>query len=170
MTNSEVRPLALVTGASSGIGPELAKKSAENGFDLPINAEDSRLDAAATALGAAGTEVHAVRADLRTLEGVRQVHSAVTATGRPLAAAALNAGVGRGGAFLDIDIDDEVPLWILERSACMWIAVWYRLQGGVPYAGRRLSRAASTPTQLRKRVRYPPVVHLGSVVEETIHA
>jgi NAD(P)-dependent dehydrogenase (short-subunit alcohol dehydrogenase family) len=169
MTNSEVRPLALVTGASSGIGPELAKKSAENGFDLPINAEDSRLDAAATALGAAGTEVHAVRADLRMLEGVRQVHSAVTATGRPLAAAALNAGVG-GGAFLDIDIDDEVPLWILERSACMWIAVWYRLQGGVHYAGRRLSRAASTPTQLRKRVRYPPVVHLGSVVEEIIHA
>jgi hypothetical protein len=48
--------------------------------------------------------------------------------------------------------------------------VWYRLQGGVPYAGRRLSRAASTPTQLRKRVRYPPVVHLGSVVEEIIHA
>jgi hypothetical protein len=60
------------------------------------------------------------------------------------------------------------PLWILERSACMWIAVWYRLQGGVPYAGRRLSRAASTPTQLRKRVRYPPVVHPGSV-EEIIH-
>jgi uncharacterized protein len=98
MTTSDARPLALVTGASSGIGLELAKQFAENGFDLLINAEDSRLDAAVTALGAAvSTEVRAVRADLRTPEGVEQVHAAVTATGRPLAAAALNAGVGRGG-------------------------------------------------------------------------
>jgi len=122
MTTFDTRPLALVTGASSGIGLELAKQFAENGFDLLINAEDSRLDAAVTALGAAGTQVHAVRADLRTPEGVEQVHSAVTATGRPLAAAALNAGVGRGGAFLDINIDDEIEIIDLNITSTVRLA------------------------------------------------
>jgi uncharacterized protein len=122
MTTSESRPLALITGASSGIGLELAKQFAENGFDLLINAEDNRLDAAVTALRPAGTEVHAVRADLRTPEGVQQVHSAVTAIGRPLAAAALNAGVGRGGAFLDIDIDDEVEIIDLNITSTVRLA------------------------------------------------
>jgi short-subunit dehydrogenase len=122
MTTLDTRPLALVTGASSGIGLELAKQFAENGFDLLINAEDSRLDAAVTALGTAGTRVHAIRADLRTPEGVEQVHSAVMATGRPLAAAALNAGVGRGGAFLDIDIDDEVEIIALNITSTVRLA------------------------------------------------
>ena len=122
MTTSQARPLALVTGASSGIGLELAKQFAENGFDLLINAEDDRLDAAATALAATGADVHLVRADLRTPEGVRQVHSAVTASGRPLAAAALNAGVGRGGAFLDIDIDDDVEIIDLNVTSTVRLA------------------------------------------------
>ena len=43
------------------------------------------------------------------------------------------------------------PLWVLERGVCMWLAVWWRLRGGVPYAGRRLRRAASRPRDLRRR-------------------
>jgi len=63
-----------------------------------------------------------VRADLRTPEGVEQVHAVVTATGRPLAAAALNAGVGRGGAFLDIDIDDEIEIIDLNITSTVRLA------------------------------------------------
>src|SRR5919112_5280629 len=107
---TEPRPLALVTGASSGIGLELARQFAEHGFDLVVNAEDAELTAAAEQLRAAGTTVQTVRADLRTPEGAQAVYDAVTATGRPLAAAALNAGVGRGGAFVDNPLEDELAI------------------------------------------------------------
>ena len=88
------RSLALVTGASSGIGFELARQFADNGFDLIINAEDAGLAAAAQQLRGAGATVHEVQADLRDEHGVNAVWSAVSAAGRPLAAAALNVGVG----------------------------------------------------------------------------
>ena len=101
------RPLALVTGASSGIGLELAKQFAENGFDLVVNAEDAGLAPAAQELRATGASVQEVQADLRTATGVDTLWATVTTTGRPLAAVALNAGVGQGGAFVNNAIDGE---------------------------------------------------------------
>ena len=107
---TEPPPLALVTGASSGIGLELARQFAEHGFDLVVNAEDAELTTAAEQLRAAGTTVQAVQADLRSAEGAQAVYDAVTATGRPLAAAALNAGVGRGGPFVENPLEDELAI------------------------------------------------------------
>ena len=106
MTPSASRHLALVTGASSGIGLELARQFAEHGFDLIICAEDEELAAAAAELQAHGTEVEAVRADLTTEAGVDELWRHVTRTGRPLDAAALNAGRGQGGAFADQRLAD----------------------------------------------------------------
>jgi short-subunit dehydrogenase len=122
MTSSTTRPLAVITGASSGIGRELADQFARNGFDLIVNAEDDRLEEAAAELRASGTDVRAVRADLRTGEGVEQLWSAVTATGRPLAAAALNAGVGKGGAFVDTDLADELAVIDLNVTSTVRLA------------------------------------------------
>ncbi|MER6694076.1 SDR family NAD(P)-dependent oxidoreductase [Streptomyces minutiscleroticus] len=102
------RPLALVTGASSGIGHELAKQFARHGYDLLVNAEDDRLDLAAQRLRELGAQVRAVRADLRTAEGVDELVAATT--GLTLDAAALNAGVGQGGAFADTDLDDDLSV------------------------------------------------------------
>ncbi|HYH31704.1 MAG TPA: SDR family NAD(P)-dependent oxidoreductase [Pseudonocardia sp.] len=119
---SSTKPLALVTGASSGIGLELARQFAENGFDLVVNAEDARLDDAAAQLRTTGVDVLAVRADLRTADGVEQLYSAVTATARPLDAAALNAGVGQGGAFLDTDLADEQEIIDLNISSTVRLA------------------------------------------------
>jgi short-subunit dehydrogenase len=107
---TEPRPLALVTGASSGIGLELARQFAGHGFDLVVNAEDAELTTAAEQLRAAGTTVQAVQADLRSAEGAQAVYDAVTATGRPLAAAALNAGVGKGGPFVENPLEDELAI------------------------------------------------------------
>ncbi len=107
---SDIKPLAVVTGASSGIGFELAERFAEHGFDLLINAEDEGLRPAAQRLEEVGVHVQPVQADLSSYDGVEQLYAAITATGRPVDAVALNAGVGKGGAFVDTDLADEVKL------------------------------------------------------------
>ncbi|MGI3783405.1 MAG: SDR family NAD(P)-dependent oxidoreductase, partial [Janthinobacterium lividum] len=99
-TPTPERPFALVTGASSGIGLELARQFAGHGHDLLITAE-APLDDHVDELVALGAEVHTFVADLRTGSGVESLYAAVVAHGRPLAAVALNAGIGRGGAFVD---------------------------------------------------------------------
>ncbi|MFI6132839.1 SDR family NAD(P)-dependent oxidoreductase [Micromonospora sp. NPDC051141] len=104
------RPLALVTGASAGIGYALAQQAARHGHDVIITGASGRVHDSATRLAAdTGVQVTAVQSDLRTAEGVDQVWNAVTATGRPLAIAMLNAGVSLGGAaFVDTDLADEL--------------------------------------------------------------
>lgn len=74
MTSIESRPLAVVTGASSGIGLELAKQFAANGFDLLLTA-DEPLDAAVAAIGTDAL-VQTVQADLRNPQGVEQLAAA----------------------------------------------------------------------------------------------
>jgi len=107
---TDIKPLAMITGASSGIGLELAKQFAQHGFDLIVNAEHTGIDTATAKLRAEGAEVIAVQADLRTPEGIQQLWTRVLATGRPLEAAALNAGVGRGGAFVETDWADDLEI------------------------------------------------------------
>lgn len=107
---TEQRPLALVTGASSGIGFELADQFARRGYDLVIAAEDAAVEVAAASLRASRTEVRTVRVDLRTDTGPQRLYAAATEDGRALDAVALNAGVGRGGEFLTTDLDDELDV------------------------------------------------------------
>lgn len=102
------RDLALVTGASSGIGRELAKQFAEQGYDLVVVATSEELDDAVVELEAYGVEVEAVRADLATGAGVERVREALG--DRPVAAAAVNAGVGSGGPFRATSLDDDLRL------------------------------------------------------------
>src|SRR3954454_12094888 len=95
------RPLAVVTGASAGIGYELAKICARNGFDLLIAADQPEIHDAAQEFRRLGVEVEAVEADLATMEGVDRLYTA--ARGRPVEVLLANAGHGLGGAFLDQD-------------------------------------------------------------------
>ena len=115
------RNLALVTGASSGIGRELAKQLARNGFDLIVAAEDE-LDGAVAELQSLGASVDGVRVDLAAPEGVEELWRRVEATGRPLDAAALNAGVGGGGAFVDIDLEKQLNIVDLNCRSTVHLA------------------------------------------------
>jgi uncharacterized protein len=116
------RPLALVTGASSGIGRELAKQFAENGFDLIVAAEDVELDDAVEELRGLGATVAPVSVDLTKRADVERLAAAVQGAGRPLDAAALNAGVGHGGAFVDTDLEAELGIVELNCASTVHLA------------------------------------------------
>jgi uncharacterized protein len=122
VTETPDRPLALVTGASSGIGLELARQFAEHGFDLVVVAEDDELEAAAVRLQATGAAVSPVRADLTRYDDVELVWRAVQGSGRRLEAAALNAGVGVGGRFTETDLDAELGLVQLNCASTLHLA------------------------------------------------
>jgi uncharacterized protein len=116
------RPLAVVTGASSGIGLELARQFAQHEFDLVVAAEDAGIDQAASELRAFGADVTSVRADLSTYEGCEQLVSQVAATGRPVEALALNAGVGSGGPFDETDLRKELEVIAVNVTSTVHLA------------------------------------------------
>ncbi|MBO9671203.1 MAG: SDR family NAD(P)-dependent oxidoreductase [Sphingobium sp.] len=94
--------LAIVTGASTGIGFELAHVAAQEGYDLIVAADEPLIEASAHAFDRHGTNVQAVQVDLSTVEGVD--HLLAAAQGRPIEVLCANAGVGTGGAFLEEDV------------------------------------------------------------------
>jgi len=117
------RPLAVVTGASAGIGLELARQFATNGFDLIIAAEDERIHARQQELaGVGGGGVGAAQVDLATSAGVEELWRDIVATGQPVAAAALNAGVGHGGAFAEQDLATDLRLIDLNIRSTVHLA------------------------------------------------
>ena len=105
MAQSE-RPLALVTGASTGIGYELARIAGENGFDLLICADEDEIEDAAEDFRLNGVTVEALKADLATIEGVEELYVAIG--GRNVDALIANAGRGQGGAYLDQNFNDII--------------------------------------------------------------
>jgi short-subunit dehydrogenase len=119
------RRLAVVTGATAGIGHELARVFAREGFDVVVSAEDDRVDPVAAELRAMGVAAYGVRVDLATAEGCATLATEVEALGRPVDALALNAGVGVSGPFLEsgtledqlnvIDLDVKHPVRLAHR-------------------------------------------------------
>jgi short-subunit dehydrogenase len=102
---SSHRPFAVITGASTGIGYELARQCAEHGFDLLIAADEPEIAIAAGAIrDEFGVEVEDIETDLATIEGVDALVGRVG--GRRVDALLANAGRGLGRAFLDQDFDD----------------------------------------------------------------
>jgi uncharacterized protein len=114
--------LALVTGASSGIGFELATLFAEDGYDLVVAADEDGIDASADKLRVAGVDVQAVQVDLRKPEDVVRLYDTATAGGRNLDAAALNAGSGRAGSFLEGELDDDLGIIDLNVRSTVHLA------------------------------------------------
>ena len=96
--------LCVVTGASTGIGFELASIAAEQGHDLVVVANEALIEAAAADLRTHGVEVTALDADLSTIDGVDRLLAATG--GRHIDVLCANAGHGLGHAFLEQDVPD----------------------------------------------------------------
>jgi short-subunit dehydrogenase len=111
LTTSSDRPLAVVTGASSGIGYELAKQFAQHGFDLVIVSNNPAIVEAAQICETLGANVESLIIDLADYEGVDELIEKISATGRPVEAMAINAGVGPGGNYAkETSLEDELYL------------------------------------------------------------
>jgi short-subunit dehydrogenase len=109
---SEQRSRVLVTGGSSGIGFELARKFVDHDHDVVIAAYDiEKLEQAAELLREQGqADVRTVAADLATEEGIYALHRELRNIG-PIDIFCANAGVGSGGGdFSETDLDQELEL------------------------------------------------------------
>ncbi len=119
MATENKNKFAVITGASSGIGYQLAKQCLENGFDALICAESSTImDAARTLPG----NVEAIVADLATFQGCEELVERVRERGRPVDALLLNAGIGLGGAVVDQLLGDELAMIALNCNHTVHVA------------------------------------------------
>ena len=118
---SAARPLAVVTGASTGIGRALAGELADRGFDLVVAADESRIEDAARELGG-NTHAVSVRADLATSDGVEELHRRIRELDRPVAVAALNAGIGTNGRFDQSSLEDDLRVVDLNVRSVVHLA------------------------------------------------
>lgn len=104
MPTNGMTPFAIVTGASSGIGYQLAKLCAQGGYDLLLAADSPSIVDVASEMRTYGVSVQALEVDLATDPGMRAVCDA--AKGRPIDLLLANAGHGLGGGFLDQEFDE----------------------------------------------------------------
>jgi short-subunit dehydrogenase len=123
MTGLNDRPLAVVTGASSGIGYELARELAEHGFDLLVVAENDEITKAPGHLERPGAQVTAMQVDLADPKEVDGFADRIKAMGRPVDVLALNAGIGVSGAFVrDTELADQLAVVDLNVRSTVHLA------------------------------------------------
>ncbi|HEY2686158.1 MAG TPA: SDR family NAD(P)-dependent oxidoreductase [Steroidobacteraceae bacterium] len=106
--NSENRELAVITGASSGIGFELARLAARSGCNLILAADEADINDAAADLACFGTDVIPVQCDLATRHGVKTLLTQLLASAHAIDYLMANAGRGLGQAFLDQEIQGAI--------------------------------------------------------------
>lgn len=102
--------LAVITGASSGIGFELAKQFGSHGYDLLIVSGSDAIFEAQEELEELGYTVEAIKSNLASYAGVENLYDQIRLSGRPVDAIAINAGVGIGGPFAETDLREEINL------------------------------------------------------------
>ncbi|WFR73373.1 SDR family NAD(P)-dependent oxidoreductase [Prescottella defluvii] len=150
MNDSETngtRALALVTGASTGIGYELARGLAARRYDLVLVADDDAVRPVAAEFAPQGITAHAIEADLATNVGLAEVRRSLDALERPIGVAALNAGIGAHGRFDRMPIDDDLRMIALNVTATVRLAK-YVLRPMVDRGDGRVLFTSSSPAAM----------------------
>jgi uncharacterized protein len=137
--NGEKRQTALVTGASAGIGIDLAECFAKDGYDLIVTArsEGPLREVAARLSGAHGVRVTPIVQDLGQIGGGGKLATAVRAQGLQVDVLVNNAGYGSAGAFSDSNLDTELGMIdlndraLVELTHIYWPGMLANRTGGV---------------------------------------
>lgn len=119
---SNERPFTMITGASSGLGLELAKLFAQDGYDIAISGSSERIFEAAETIKGYGVEAYPLQADASTYEGVEEFWEFVKSKDKKLDSAVLNVGVSIGGSFLENDLQEELKLIDINISGTVHMA------------------------------------------------
>lgn len=146
MANNENKQFAVVTGASKGIGFELARQFAEHNFDVLIVADGEEIHNAARELESLGANIQALQVDLAAHDGVHQLQSAIQSGGRPVDAIAINAGIGVSGAFAETDLAAELEMVNLNVVSTLHLAKYIVKEMVARGSGRILFTASIAGT------------------------
>jgi hypothetical protein len=129
------RPLALVTGASGGIGEALAYVFARNGYDLALVARSAdKLERVAATVRSLGATAHAISLDLQPADAGERLEQEATARGLAVEVLVNNAGVGTTGPVLDTD--REAQLGIVDLNVRVLTDLSHRFGGPMRRRGR----------------------------------
>ncbi|WP_319532763.1 SDR family NAD(P)-dependent oxidoreductase [uncultured Cohaesibacter sp.] len=143
-----MKPRVLITGGSAGIGYELAKLLASDGYDLIINGASKRVHEAAESLRSYGGKVIAVQSDLSYPAGVDELVDVVKRSEGGLDVLVLNAGIAVGGAFLDLPLEQHLHL--IDLNIMSTVRLCHALLPDVIVAKGKVlmvsSLSATTPT------------------------
>lgn len=104
------KSFAVITGASSGIGFELARQFGQNGFELLIASASDDIFEAQNELEEEGIIVEAIKVNLATYAGVENLVQGIKNYGKTPEAIVINAGVGVGGKFTETNLREEINL------------------------------------------------------------
>ncbi|OZI53959.1 oxidoreductase [Bordetella genomosp. 5] len=163
------RPLALVTGSSSGIGLELAKQCASHGYDVAISGSSDQIFNAAEELKQLGANAYPYKADAATFEGVEGFWQFVSELSRPVEAAVLNVGIAIGGPFAENSLEDDLRVVAINVTGTVHMAkrvVQHMVRNGKGKILIVSSVSATTPTPYESV--YGPSKAFGFSFAETI--
>lgn len=110
---------ALITGASSGIGKELAKVFAQNNYDLVLVSQNQeRLEAVANELRANySIDIRIIAKNLVSYDSAKEIYEQVSSDGIEITALVNDAGMGIGGKFTDISLERQIDIVKLNIEA-----------------------------------------------------
>src|SRR5258705_6551263 len=105
------RPVALITGASSGIGLDLASLFAQGGHDLVLVARNEEaLRAVASECEKSGVKAHVLAKDLSNPSAAQEIFDELTGRGVAVDVLVNNASFGNNGLFVRTKLEEEVGM------------------------------------------------------------